>query len=48
MCFLMAGMLTSFSLNLTQPGVILEERDSIEKNALPDWPVGKPVVCFVD
>lgn len=47
MCFLLAGMLDSFSLNLTQPGVILEEGALIEKTPLPDWPVGKPVVCFI-
>ena len=31
----------------TQAGVIWEDGTSIEKPPPPDWPVGKPVGCFI-
>lgn len=36
-------------VNLTQDGVILEDGTSTEGTPPPwDWPVDKPVVCFID
>ena len=42
------NMLASFYVNIMQAKVILEEGTSIEKMALPDWPVCKPVVHFLN
>lgn len=40
-------MLASF-VNLTEVRVISEEKTIIEKMLLADWPVGKPMLPFLD